>query len=265
MTPAPSAVRCGVRTGSSARSIRRSISSRTSPIRPIGTCSSRRRGEDQSAHPRRSWATSPWCRCRRSAGGPAGVAGWAPSPMPRRTGPAASRTAGYARLVLRRPGRSRLGRDRPPLRTLHAGHRRAARLRRISGSWCCGVHGLVADGSDPALLVPDDWRRRPGVRPGRAATRAATARSIPCAAPRCMALALFWPDCVELPVPDRPGSSDMDGTAAACTGTSSTGRGLASVPAGGVTPAGRPPPLRTASSRRRSPGCRRCGRRWRRS
>jgi hypothetical protein len=40
---------------------------------------------------------------------------------------------------------------------------------------------------------------------------------------------------------------------------------LASVPAGGVTRPGAPPALRTASSRRPPPACRRCGRRWRRS
>ncbi|MBD0274763.1 MAG: RES family NAD+ phosphorylase [Acetobacteraceae bacterium] len=64
----------------------------------------------------------------------------------------------------------------------------------------CGVHGLVADGSDPALLDPDDWR--PGQAFGRAVRDAGGDGVLYPSVrfPEGMALALFWPDCVELPV-----------------------------------------------------------------
>jgi RES domain len=64
----------------------------------------------------------------------------------------------------------------------------------------CGVHGRVAHGFDPALLAPEDWR--PGQAFGRAVRQAGgdgvLYRSV--RHPEGLALALFWPDCVELPV-----------------------------------------------------------------
>lgn len=64
----------------------------------------------------------------------------------------------------------------------------------------CGVRGRVADGADPALLVPDDWR--PGQAFGRAVRDAAGDSVLYPSVRHCggMVLALFWPDCVELPV-----------------------------------------------------------------
>ena len=64
----------------------------------------------------------------------------------------------------------------------------------------CGAHGRVADGSDPALLLPEDWR--PGQSFGRK-VRDAGGDGVLYPSVRHRggtALALFWPDCVELPV-----------------------------------------------------------------
>jgi hypothetical protein len=64
----------------------------------------------------------------------------------------------------------------------------------------CGVHGRVADGSDPALLDPDNWR--PGHSFGRTVRHAGGDGVLYPSVrhPEGRALALFWPDCVELPV-----------------------------------------------------------------
>ena len=64
----------------------------------------------------------------------------------------------------------------------------------------CGAHGRVADGSDRALLLPEDWR--PGQSFGRK-VRDAGGDGVLYPSVRHRggtALALFWPDCVELPV-----------------------------------------------------------------
>ncbi len=64
----------------------------------------------------------------------------------------------------------------------------------------CAVHGTVADGSAPALLRPDDWN--PGQVFG-AAVRAGNGDGVLYPSvrhPAGIALALFWPDCVALPV-----------------------------------------------------------------
>ena len=64
----------------------------------------------------------------------------------------------------------------------------------------CAVHGVAADGSNPSLLDPDDWN--PGQRFGREARRAgADGVLYPSVRyPAGTALALFWPDCLELPI-----------------------------------------------------------------
>jgi RES domain-containing protein len=64
----------------------------------------------------------------------------------------------------------------------------------------CGVHGSVAAGSDPAVLIPEDWRA--GQALGRAVRDAGGDGVLYPSVryPRGMALALFWPDCIELPV-----------------------------------------------------------------
>ena len=62
------------------------------------------------------------------------------------------------------------------------------------------VHGQVADGDDPALLAPDDWTA--GQALGRA-VRAQGGDGVVYPSVRFQggrALALFWPDCVTLPV-----------------------------------------------------------------
>ena len=64
----------------------------------------------------------------------------------------------------------------------------------------CAVHGEVADGLGPEVLAPDDWRA--GQAMGREVRRAGGDGVIYPSVrfPAGMALALFWPDCVELPV-----------------------------------------------------------------
>ena len=64
----------------------------------------------------------------------------------------------------------------------------------------CAVHGQVADGSDPHVLAPDDWRA--GQSLGRVVrSNGGDGVIYPSVRyPAGMALALFWPDCVELPV-----------------------------------------------------------------
>ncbi len=63
----------------------------------------------------------------------------------------------------------------------------------------CAVHGQVADGSDPAVLAPEDWC--PGQALGRAVRDGGGDGVLYPSVryPAGMALALFWPDCVELP------------------------------------------------------------------
>jgi hypothetical protein len=64
----------------------------------------------------------------------------------------------------------------------------------------CAVHGRVADGSDPSLLDPDDWSAGQALgRPVRAS--GADGVIYPSVRfPSGLALALFWPDCIELSV-----------------------------------------------------------------
>jgi hypothetical protein len=63
----------------------------------------------------------------------------------------------------------------------------------------CGVHGDVADGSAPQILDPDDWH--PGQAFGKAVRdEGGDGVLYPSVRfPAGMALALFWPDCIELP------------------------------------------------------------------
>jgi hypothetical protein len=64
----------------------------------------------------------------------------------------------------------------------------------------CAVHGDVADGLGPEVLAPDDWSA--GQAMGREVRRAGGDGVIypSVRLPAGMALALFWPDCIELPV-----------------------------------------------------------------
>ena len=64
----------------------------------------------------------------------------------------------------------------------------------------CAVRGFMADGSDPSLLLPGDWL--PGQAFGRAARRdGADGVVYPSVRyPAGQALAVFWPDCLTLPV-----------------------------------------------------------------
>jgi hypothetical protein len=64
----------------------------------------------------------------------------------------------------------------------------------------CAVHGSVADGSAPSLLNPDDWA--PGQAFGHA-VRSGGGDGVVYPSvryPAGKALALFWPDCIALPV-----------------------------------------------------------------
>jgi hypothetical protein len=64
----------------------------------------------------------------------------------------------------------------------------------------CAVQGRVANGSDPALLAPDDWG--PGQAFGRQVRdEGGDGVLYPSVRhPAGKALALFWPDCITLPV-----------------------------------------------------------------
>ncbi len=64
----------------------------------------------------------------------------------------------------------------------------------------CAVHGEVADGSAPALLTPDDWTQ--GQAFGRVVHDAGGDGVVYPSVrhPDGQALALFWPDCIALPV-----------------------------------------------------------------
>lgn len=64
----------------------------------------------------------------------------------------------------------------------------------------CGVHGNVVDGCEPAVLHPDDWSA--GQRLGKAVRIAGHDGILYPSVrhPAGMALALFWPDCIEMPV-----------------------------------------------------------------
>ena len=64
----------------------------------------------------------------------------------------------------------------------------------------CAVHGAVAEGNDPALLVPDDWAA--GQVFGRVVRDGGGDGVVYPSVrfPSGLALALFWPDCVTLPV-----------------------------------------------------------------
>lgn len=64
----------------------------------------------------------------------------------------------------------------------------------------CGVHGDVVDTSAPQILHPDDWSA--AQRLGQAVRNAGhDGVHYPSVRyPSGMALALFWPDCIELPV-----------------------------------------------------------------
>jgi hypothetical protein len=62
------------------------------------------------------------------------------------------------------------------------------------------VQGRVADGADPALLAPDDWR--PGQAFGKQVREGGGDGVLYPSVryPAGKALALFWPDCITLPV-----------------------------------------------------------------
>ena len=64
----------------------------------------------------------------------------------------------------------------------------------------CAVHGEVADGLGPEVLAPDDWSA--GQARGRDVRRGGGDGVIYPSVrfPAGMALALFWPDCIELPI-----------------------------------------------------------------
>jgi hypothetical protein len=64
----------------------------------------------------------------------------------------------------------------------------------------CAVHGEVADGLGPEVLAPDDWSA--GQAMGREVRRTGGDGVIYPSVrfPTGMALALFWPDCIELPI-----------------------------------------------------------------
>jgi hypothetical protein len=64
----------------------------------------------------------------------------------------------------------------------------------------CAVHGQVADGSAPSLLTSDDWSA--GQALGRTLRNAGADGVVypSVRLPSGLALALFWPDCIELPI-----------------------------------------------------------------
>ena len=166
--------------------------------RGLGDCWSRPRRRPIPAS--ETWsATSP--SCRRS-GGWADRArrwSWAPSPTLRPSGPAASPMAATASGTAATASRSRWPRPRT-VSSASCGPPPSRPARRISGNSCAACTAASPTGrtrpcSPPRIGAPASASAERCAR--RAATGCCTAAS---GTPKAARLALFWPDCVELPV-----------------------------------------------------------------